>query len=285
MIIDSAESRTEARPASFRWKAFGIHLAISLVVLGALLLVLFFFWFPGYLFDTDGGWQALRVIAGVDIILGPLLTLIAASPIKSRRELRKDFAVIGSIQILALSAGTWLAWDNRPYAMLWYDGMVYSLPWSALRDEKALPTIRSLGGNSAPYRVVVDLPFDVDARSAVMKAAVVSGTQPLLDPALYRNWPPPERMSSAFTKLALIMAGPDRAALDARLKAFSARSGNPVSLIPVRSRYATYFLAINASNGDVLGSISIPPSDALLAGLYAPRKLQEVLQQGAQTQK
>lgn len=282
MIIDNADTRTENRPASFRWKAFGIHLAISLVVLGALLFVLFYYWFPGYLFDTDGGWQALRVIAGVDIILGPLLTLIAASPIKSRRELRKDFAVIGSIQILALSAGTWLAWDNRPYAMLWYDGMVYSLPWSALRDEKALPTIRQLGGDSAPFRVVVDLPFDVEERSTVMKAAAAAGTDPLLDPALYLAWPPPRRMTEAFTKLSLEMAGSTRNELGKRLAALNTATANPVVLIPVRSRYAAYYLAMNATTGEVIDFINIPPSDPLLAGLYSPRKLRDLLQQDAQ---
>lgn len=42
-MIGNAETRTENRPASFRWKAFGIHLALSLLILGALLYVLFYY--------------------------------------------------------------------------------------------------------------------------------------------------------------------------------------------------------------------------------------------------
>lgn len=34
------------RPAAFRWRAFGIHLGISLTILGILLFILFEFWFP-----------------------------------------------------------------------------------------------------------------------------------------------------------------------------------------------------------------------------------------------
>lgn len=267
MILGNAETRTEMRPASFRWKAFGIHLAISLLILGALLWVLFYYWFPGYLFDTDGGWQALRVIAGVDIILGPLLTLIAASPKKSSTELRKDFTVIGLIQVCALSAGTWLAWDNRPWAMLWYDGMIYSLPWSALRDEpSALEGIARVNDNAMPQRIVVHLPRDPLLRGAIMEAAREKELAPLLDGGLYGTWPPKAAMLRAYTEVSLDMTE-GRDTLQRELDSVRSQHSD-VALIPVRSRYNAYFLAVDVSTGNVIRRVDVEPSVRQLAGLY-----------------
>jgi hypothetical protein len=281
MILGDAATRTEARPSSFRWKAFAIHLVASLLVLGALLFVLFYYWFPGYLFDTDGGWQALRVIAGVDIILGPLLTLIAANPKKSAGELRKDFTVIGVIQVCALTAGTWLAWDNRPWAMLWYDGVVYSMPWSAFRGEdSATAAVLALQSPHTPQRVVVDTPFDPLQRSALLERAAKDGTGSLLmDGRLYRPWPAPANYLKAFSVIALDMAE-ERAALDSALARIRATHADAV-LVPVRSRYDIYFLAVAAGRGEVIEAIRLRPSEKLVAGIYSPDKLARLASEAA----
>ena len=52
-----------------RWQAFGIHLAISTVLLLVMLLIIFWIWFPGILFSVDGGWTGLRIVIGVDLVL------------------------------------------------------------------------------------------------------------------------------------------------------------------------------------------------------------------------
>ena len=59
-----------------RIKAFLIHLGISAVIFFILLYLIIFHWYPGFLFTADGGWQGVRIIAAVDLVLGPLLTLV-----------------------------------------------------------------------------------------------------------------------------------------------------------------------------------------------------------------
>jgi hypothetical protein len=246
-------------------------------VLAVLLWILFRYWFPDYLFDTDGGWQALRVIAGVDIVLGPLLTLIVANAAKPRQELRRDFTIIGLIQVSALSLGTWLAWDNRPYALLWYDGMVYSLPWSALSDEaSALAGIREKS-NAHPAQVVVSMPFEPIARSALFATLREEGRTPLFDGSLYREWPPNAETLAAFNTLALEMSSPDSASL---LRDGLAAKGLPsdrVVLVPVRSRYSTYFLAVDMASGEVLQDFRVTPDERLLNGGYSLSRLAALL--------
>lgn len=54
------------------------------------------------------------LVLAVDVVCGPLLTLILASPRKSRRERWLDFGLIGLIQALALAYGLHSVWVARP---------------------------------------------------------------------------------------------------------------------------------------------------------------------------
>ena len=53
-----------------RFKAFSIHFAISFVIFLILLYFILVQWYPQPLFSTDGGWRVIRIIVGVDLVLG-----------------------------------------------------------------------------------------------------------------------------------------------------------------------------------------------------------------------
>ena len=59
-----------------RWKAGGLHFLISLAIFLGLLAVIVLQWYPGILFNIDSGWAGLQLVIGVDLIAGPLLTLV-----------------------------------------------------------------------------------------------------------------------------------------------------------------------------------------------------------------
>ena len=53
-----------------------MHLAISSTLVGLLALGMVVWWYPPPFFMIDGSWQVLRLIARVDVVLGPLPALI-----------------------------------------------------------------------------------------------------------------------------------------------------------------------------------------------------------------
>jgi len=53
----------------------------------------------------------------VDLVCGPMLTLILADPEKSRRERWLDFGLIGMIQLVALIYGLHSVWAARPVVL------------------------------------------------------------------------------------------------------------------------------------------------------------------------
>lgn len=73
-----------------RWKAAAIHFSISLLVFLFLLTLILWLWYPGILFSIDGGWSGLRLVIGVDLLLGPLLTLVVFKSGKPGRQINSD---------------------------------------------------------------------------------------------------------------------------------------------------------------------------------------------------
>ena len=85
-----------AARAFSRWRASGLHLAISAAVAAGSLALILGLWFPGPLFEAAGGLGLLYLLVGVDVVLGPLLTMIVFKP--GKPGLKLDVAVIGTLR-------------------------------------------------------------------------------------------------------------------------------------------------------------------------------------------
>ena len=56
----------------------------------------------------------ILLVIAVDVICGPLLTLVLFDPHKSRAELWRDLSLVVLVQAAAMSYGLWTAWEARP---------------------------------------------------------------------------------------------------------------------------------------------------------------------------
>jgi hypothetical protein len=135
-----------------RWAAFGVHLLISLFLLVCLLSLIFFVWFP-YDLIFAGGIEGLKIIMGVDLVLGPLLTLIVYVP--GKKGLKFDLTIIAIAQIGCLLAGLWVVHNERPVIQSLSDDGIYISAASVFIDPSAVA--KDLPGAS-PKFVMLDLP-------------------------------------------------------------------------------------------------------------------------------
>ena len=94
-----------------RYQAFAYHLMISALIALAILYVCLFQWYPQSLFYT-GGTEGLAILLSIDLILGPVLTLIVFKPFK--KGLKWDLSIIAAIQIVCLLAGLYLVYNEKP---------------------------------------------------------------------------------------------------------------------------------------------------------------------------
>jgi hypothetical protein len=153
-----------------RFGAFLIHMGISLVIFAALAALVVYIWYPDFFFTTDGGWQGIRIIVLVDLVLGPLLTLVVFD--RRKPELKRDLTMIGVFQATCLIAGTYVVYSERPLALVYVDGHFYSMSAGAYEEAGVpVPDLSTLPG-PYPKRVVVDIPDDFAAQAEIRGQAI-----------------------------------------------------------------------------------------------------------------
>lgn len=88
-----------------RFKAATTHLLISTALASIVICLIVFGWYPLPFFFALGGPMLIALIVGIDVVLGPLMTMILFNPNKSRRALTIDLTLIGIVQLGALVYG------------------------------------------------------------------------------------------------------------------------------------------------------------------------------------
>jgi hypothetical protein len=73
---------------------------------------MYVFWYPGAYFKLMGGAKLIKLIACVDIFLGPLLTFIVFK--QGKKNLRLDLFCIAMLQVTALIYGIYVMFTARP---------------------------------------------------------------------------------------------------------------------------------------------------------------------------
>lgn len=169
-----------------RIKAALGHLLLSALIFSAVIAILIFVWYPTPHFTASGGWQGLKIAAGVDLVLGPLLTLIIFDIAKSRKKLVGDLVVIVLLQFTALAWGINTIYSQRPVAIVFWEQDFISVP--AAEYEKLgieLDNVR-LFGEQSPAFIYAEKPRELTALKAMLKRITEHTIAPHYQLELYR---------------------------------------------------------------------------------------------------
>jgi hypothetical protein len=108
-------------PPSFwrdRFKASLLHLLVTITVAALSALIVFGVWYPYPYRDISSGRELFMMLVSVDVVLGPLITFAVFNRCKPREELRRDLAVVATLQLVALAYGLWTVVIARPVHMV-----------------------------------------------------------------------------------------------------------------------------------------------------------------------
>lgn len=177
----------------FRLKACSWHLLASIGVLTLVLGSLYLGWYrwPGWYLSS--ALSVVPILIGVDVALGPLVTLLIASPAKPRRELARDIGCIVLVQLAALVYGSVTLWSGRP---LYYAFSEDRLQLVQALDLKPAEIARALEENPAlaphwysrPRWVWAPLPSDPDERARIIASALKGGEDVIQMPRYFKPW-------------------------------------------------------------------------------------------------
>jgi hypothetical protein len=243
-----------------RWQAAPIHLAISAVVAVSVFAAMLLLWYPKPYFYAAGGKTLLMLLIGVDIVIGPLLTLIVFDPRK--KHLVYDLAIIALLQAAALVYGAIIMFDARPVYVAFAGDRFELVEANAIDPEeaaKANADFRKLP-LTGPQVVGTRLPLEPKERERLGFASL-TGLSIGVFPQHYVPYAAVSRDAVARAKpLAGLRAQhSDRAA---EIDGWIAASGRPeasMRYLPLQARHGDMSVIIDAASGEVRGVLPIDP--------------------------
>ena len=140
---------------NLKLKAFLIHLALSAVIISALVSLVIIFWFPSpFLGVTDFKDIALILII-IDLVLGPILTFVVFNP--NKKSLKFDLSVIATIQIMALSYGLYMLYLTHPVYITYYENSFNMITAKQAKPERAKHSDLKISKLSSPIFAYLDI--------------------------------------------------------------------------------------------------------------------------------
>jgi len=171
-----------------RWRAASIHFCFTLALALVALALLFGVWFPQPFTQAAGADRLIMLLIGIDLVLGPLLTLIVYR--QGKRGMLFDLWVIATVQVTALVYGMIMIAQSRPIFVVVTADMTYLVSNRSLSDDdlEQAPTA-GLRSRSwlGPVLVAAPAPTDRKQRDALLNSSLAGKDIDRL-PAYYRPY-------------------------------------------------------------------------------------------------
>ena len=246
-----------------RWKASSIHLTISAFIAIAVLALMLLVWYPYPLFSAAGGQEVLMILLWVDVILGPLATLIIFNVKKNRKALTFDLSVIALFQLAALLYGMSIVFQTRPVYVVFSKNSFDLVTANTLLDadiaKAKYPDYRSLP-LAGPVYVYSEMPTDIKENNEVVLSAF-SGKDLAEFPQYYQ---PYAEHGMTVGQLAMPIStlkelNPDHIADINDAVFHSNRNEADVGFLPLRAKYQDQAVLVGKSDGRVLKILPMRP--------------------------
>lgn len=192
----------------FRVRAFLLHLLGSAILALLSLYLVFSIWYPGPLYKLLGVTGIFLIILAVDVIVGPLLTLIVAKA--GKKSLKFDLAVIICLQLTAFIYGTYTVAEGRPVWLVFTgDRFEVAQAYELNQDHlaKAAPAFANVPW-LGPVWVGAKSPEDSEMRNGLLFASLAGGADLAQRPDLYEAY---SSMASQIGSSALPLSNLERA--------------------------------------------------------------------------
>jgi hypothetical protein len=158
-------------------RAAGIHTLCSLFVAALSAALVFGLWYPHPYEALSGGRELFLLVVAVDVMCGPLLTLVLFNPLKPRAELWRDLFFVALIQLAALGYGLWTVWQARPLFLVQEVDRFKVVMAPSLIDNEvaALPASIRPSMWRGPITVAIRPPKDLKEKNAVLFDSIEGG--------------------------------------------------------------------------------------------------------------
>ena len=224
---------------------FGSHLLVSLLVAVVSLLVVFGVWYPSPLDAGLGVASIFMLLLCIDVVIGPLLTLVVAR--QGKKTLKADLAVIALLQVTALAYGLYTVAQGRPVWLVYDHNRFEVVQAYEAVTAAAAPDAPPLTFTGPQWAAVTADPAATANRDAFLQQAFLRG----YGADAGRN----AQAGAHAVPLAVLQKFNDPAQVDALLRPYPAATG----YIPMIAKEKTLVVLVNKADGLPIAIVDLRP--------------------------
>lgn len=245
-----------------RWKAAGIHLSINAVVALLAAALIYGVWYPRPYSQAAGAGTLVLLLLGVDLVLGPLLTLVVFKA--GKKGLNFDLTAIAVMQACAFLYGLHVVAAARPAFIVGVIDRFVLVTANELDqadlDKATDPEFRSVPW-TGPRLVGAQLPPDPKLRTDILFSGL-AGKDLEKFPQYYVSYSAiaPTLLSHAVSLDAFESKHSNSATeINGWLQANPSHSAVDVLALPLLARKQSLTVLIQGSGGAILDVLAIDP--------------------------
>lgn len=244
-----------------RWRASAIHLSFSVFVALVVTALILLVWYPGLYYRASGADHLFFVLMSVDVVVGPILTLILYR--HGKPGLMFDLSTILILQLGALLYGISVIVGSRPVFLVAAIDRFVVVAANQI-DPKDMPDApgnpyRALSF-TGPQLVGFALPDNLSERDAVLFDEL-SGKRAEARPKLYR--PYAEVTTDLLARahpVSVLLGRPEPTASAARAwVSQSGRAPDDLRWLPLQARKMDLVMFIDPKTAEPLGMLEVDP--------------------------
>ena len=245
--------------ASARIRAALVYLAASAIIATIVFTTVFFLWYPGPFFGAAGGFELLKVIVCVDVMLGPLCVLVIYKP--GKWGLKFDLVTLALLQLCALSYGVYVLFEARPaYVAFVKDRFEIARANAFPEGELAKGGSYANLSRTGPRWVGVKLPTDAEEAYRLMVSGI-NGVDAQYYPRYYVPYETVKRDVIAHVQPIDLLRQRNPGDIP-QVDALVAKTGKPetaIGFVPIRAGKSDLSAIVDRATGEILRVSGIPP--------------------------
>lgn len=241
---------------SKRVRYFLGHLAVSVVVSLCAVLWVFLVWYPTPLAKAVGLTGIFLMMVAIDVIIGPLLSLVVYK--EGKKTLKMDLAIIAILQVSALGYGLYNIAEGRPVWLVYnvdrFELVRYNDIYKGAID-KAKPEYRQAGWLMPQY-VATAFATDAKERGDNTLEEVMAGISLAQRPERYV---PLVQATDGIKKRALSLDGLDNYNDKAQVQSLLKNYPSANAYLPLKATQTDMTVLVDKNSGEVIKIVDLRP--------------------------
>lgn len=243
-----------------RWSASAYHLGISAAIATAVVSLMLAVWYPGPYFAAMGGDTLIMLLIGVDVVIGPLITLIVFDPAK--KHLKLDLSVVAALQLAALAYGCSVMFAARPVYNVFVVDRFETVAANQV-DEASLAAVKEGPFRTLPLtgpRIIAARQPDTPQRQADIVMSAMNGGPDLANLAdLYVPYAQFRQGAAQAARPLAELAKRQPEALPAIRALLAGPAGGSLGFLPMKARNRDMTVVVDTKSGDVVDILPVYP--------------------------